>query len=74
MTVELVGDNQVKFHYTGECNDAGTVYAEHCASFISFMQSLSGVTYNLVTSSLLAPVDMKLVDSGNTANYTYWKL
>lgn len=74
MTVELVGDNQIKFHYTGECNDAGTVYAEHCASFISFMQSLSGVTYNLVTSSLLAPVDMKLVDSGNTANYTYWKL
>ena len=74
MTVEPVNDNQIKIHYTGECNDAGTVYAEHCPSFISFMQSLNGVTYNLVTSSLLAPVDMKLVDSGNTANYTYWKL
>lgn len=72
--IEMVNDNQVKFYYNGEGNDASIVYAEKCPSFISFMQSLNGATYTLTTSSLLAPIDMKLVDSGNSANYTYWKL
>ena len=70
MTYELVGENQVKFHYTGEGNDASAVYAEKCPSFISYMNSMS-TTFTLVTSSLLAPVDMKLVDG---SNYTYWIL
>lgn len=70
MTYELVGENQIKFHYTGQGNDASTVYAEKCPSFISYMNSMS-TTFTLATSSLLAPVDMKLVDG---SNYTYWIL
>ncbi len=74
MTAEKVNDNQIKFHFASEGNDASVVYAEKCPAFLRFIGAMDNTVFTLNTSSLLAPVDMKLVDSGNSANYTYWKL
>lgn len=71
VTMERVGDNQVKFHYNGQANDAGNVYAERCPALLRFMETLGTGTYTLTTSSLLAPVDMKLSEGGN---YTLWRI
>jgi len=74
MTAEMVGENQIKFNFQSEGNDASVIYVEKCPAFKSFINAMNGVTLTLTTSSLLAPTDMKLVDSGNSANYTSWKL
>ncbi len=71
---ELVGENQIKFNFTGEGNDVSVVYAEKCPAFNSFVAAMNGVTYTLTTSSLLAPVDMKVTDSSNGANYFQCRL
>ena len=74
LNCETVGDEQIRYSYTGEPNAAGILYAEKCPSLISFVNALCASTLNLQTSSLLAPVDMKLVDSGNSANYLYFTI
>ena len=74
MTGEAVGDNQVRFSYTGEGDAASTVYSQRCPSMLSIMDAISKTTFTLTTSSLLAPVDMKLTDSSSAANYMVWKL
>ena len=74
MTAELINDNQIKFNFSNTGNDASVVYAEKCPAFWSFLQAMNNVPLTLKTSSLLAPTDMKLEDSGNSANYTYWKI
>ena len=74
MTTDMVNDNQVKFSFASTGNDASVIYAEHCPAFLSFIESMNNKAFTLSTSSLLAPVDMKMTESGNTANYTYWKL
>ena len=74
MTAEAVNENQIKFNFASAGNDASVVYAEKCPAFWSFIQAMNNIPLTLQTSSLLAPVDMKLVDSGNSANYTYWKI
>ncbi|MDY6301449.1 MAG: DUF4302 domain-containing protein [Bacteroidales bacterium] len=71
---ELVGENQIKFNFTGEGNDVSVVYAEKCPAFNSFIAAMNGVTYTLTTSSQLAPVDMKVTDSSNGANYFQCRL
>ncbi len=71
--LEQVGGEQIKLKYTGEADAAGVIYAEKCPSMKTFVELLGG-TLNMTSPSLLAPVEMKLSDSGNTANYTYWKL
>lgn len=71
VTIDRVNDNQVKFHFNGEANDAGNVYAQRCPALLRFMETLGGATYTLSTSSLLAPVDMKMTDGGN---YLQWRL
>ena len=71
MTAEAVGENQIKFRYTGEGNAASGVYAERCPAFLDFMNNLSSMTFTLETPSLLAPVEMKLSDG---ANILYFKL
>jgi hypothetical protein len=73
-TAEAVGDNQIKFHYTGELSDAAVIYGEKCPSMNSIVQLLNSSTFTLTTSSLLAPVDMKMTDSGNSATYITWRL
>ncbi len=72
--VEKVGEEQIKFNFTGEGNDASTVYADKCPAFHGLINAMNGVTYNLSTSSLLAPVDMKFIDSGTSANYFVCRL
>ena len=74
LTAELVNDNQIKFHYTGEFNDAATIYGEKCPSMVGIVELLNRATFTLSTSSLLAPVDIKMSDSGNTGSYFMWRL
>ena len=76
LKAEPIGENQLRFTYTGEANAAGTLYAaeDKCPVLNTFLSTLSNTTFTLNTSSLLAPVDMKLVDSGNSANYMYFTL
>ena len=74
LNVETLGEDQVKFNFTGEGDAASEVYAERCPAFLSLINIMNGTTFNLTTSSLLAPVDMKLTDSGNAANYFVCKL
>ena len=71
VTIEQVGDNQIKFNYAGQMNDAGSVYGDKCPALYEFVNTLNGNTFTLTTSSLLAPVDMKMADGGN---YVLWKL
>ena len=71
VTVDRVSDNQIKFRYDGQANDAGNVYAQRCPAFLRFMDALNSGTYTLTTSSLLAPVDMKMSEGGN---YLLWRL
>ncbi|MBQ6166721.1 MAG: DUF4302 domain-containing protein [Muribaculaceae bacterium] len=75
VNIEAINGNQMKFNYTGLKDAAGETYSkeENCPSMIDFVELL-GNTLNLTTSSLLAPVDMRLTDSGNSANYSYWAL
>lgn len=74
---EMVDDNQLKIKYTGEMDDNGHFFVDpdkgDCHAIIEFIELL-GNTYTLSTSSLLAPTDMKFVDSGNAANTIYWRL
>ena len=72
--VEAVGEDQVKFHYTGEGDAASGVYGQRCPSMVAFVEAMSGMTFKLTTSSLLAPVDMRLTDASTSANYIYVKL
>lgn len=74
LNVEPVGDDQIKFNFTGEGDAASVVYAEKCPALNSIVGLMNGNTFTLTTSSLLAPVDMKLSDSGNGANYFVCKL
>ena len=71
LTIERVGDNQIKFNYNGDCNDAASVYAEKCPAMMSIIQLFTSTNFTLTTSSLLAPVDMKMADG---ANYMLWRL
>ena len=73
VNMEKIGDDQIKIIYSGEADAAGAIYADKCPSMLTFIQLLSN-TLNMTTGSLLAPVDMRLTDSGNSSNYTYWKL
>ena len=75
VNLEQVNGNQIKLNYTGETDAAGAIYIkpENCPSMVDFVELL-GNTLNMNTSSLLAPVDMRLTDSGNASNFTYWKL
>ncbi len=74
LKIETVGDDQIKFNFTGEGDAASAVYAEKCPALNSIIGLMNGNTFTLTTSSLLAPVDMKLSDSGNGANYFVCKL
>jgi hypothetical protein len=73
VNLDQIGDNQVKFIYTGEADAAGQVYATKCPSMLSFLDLLNR-TLTLSTPSLLAPVEMKFVDGSSSANYINWKL
>ena len=74
VTLDQASDNQIKIGFAGETDAAGSLYSEKSPSMRGFVEHLASGALNLSTSSLLAPTDMKLTDSGSSANYTYWKL
>ena len=72
--VEAVSEDQIRFHYTGEGDAASGVYGQRCPSMVAFVEAMNSMTFKLTTSSLLAPVDMRLTDASTSANYIYVKL
>lgn len=71
MKAELVGDDQIKFHMTGEADEAGVNYRTNCPAFNNLLDYFNGATFRLTTPSLLAPVDMMCTDTNNGANYFF---
>jgi hypothetical protein len=73
-TMEPVGETQIKFSFDPEGDAAGQTYANRCPSMKAFVDEMGAHTFNLSSSSLLAPVNMKVADSSNASNYTVWGL
>ena len=69
--IEPVSENQIKMQFRGEQNDAAGVYSEKCPALLNIVNEMNGKTFTLTTSSLLAPVDMKMTEG---SNYMLWKL
>ena len=72
-TLAPVDENHVKFNYV-EADNAGSVYATRCPSIQTMIDAISSATFEMSANSLLAPVNMKLTDNANAANYMYWIL
>lgn len=72
VTVEPQGETQVKMT-VGEGDQAGELYASKVPSMRTFADALAG-TFNLSANSLLAPVNMKMVQGNNASNYVIWNI
>ena len=73
-TIEPIGDDQVKFTFDPEGNPQGEMFIAQSESLKNMIQALGNATYDLSANSLLAPLTMKLAESGNSSNFMYWKL
>ena len=74
LSMEQKGETQMKLNFQAEGDKAGETYATRCPSMRSIINELGTHTFNMSANSLLAPVNMKLTQSENTANYTIWNL
>lgn len=74
LTLDQLGETQVKMNFADEGDKAAQTYSERCPSMKAIVDELGSHTYNLSANSLLAPVNMKLTQSDNPANYTVWNL
>ena len=74
LDMEQLGETQMKLHFQAEGDKAGETYATRCPSMRSIINELGSHTFIMSVNSLLAPVNMKLSHSENTANYTVWNL
>lgn len=73
LTLTSADDTQVAFTAAAEGDRYGETYASNCPSIRQFVDELAG-TLNLSANSLLAPVNMKLTQSGNADNYVIFNL
>lgn len=74
VTMESAGDTQVRFTVAPEGDRYGEVYANNCPTMKQLVNTFGSVAYDLSANSLLAPVNMKMAQSGNAANYIFWIL
>lgn len=74
LTLDKLGETQVKMNFAAEGDKAAETYAERCPSMRSIVNELGSHTYNMSANSLLAPVNMKLTESDNPANFSVWNL
>ena len=68
MTETAVDANHIKFNIT-EADNTAAVYAQRCPAMQALVDAIGSTTYVITTPSLLAPVNMTLTDSSNSANY-----
>jgi hypothetical protein len=73
LTITSASDRQITYSVAPEGDRYGETYATNCPSVRAFADAF-GATYDLSANSLLAPVNMKLSQSGNAANYVIWNL
>lgn len=73
-TMDMVNDTQVKFNFAAEGDRAAETYATNCPSMRAIVNELGAHTFILSANSLLSPVNMKVAQSENPANYTTWNL
>lgn len=73
LTLTSKGDTQVAFTAAPEGDRYGETYAANCPSIRQFVDEMA-TTFTLSANSLLAPVNMKLTQSGNAANAVTWNL
>ena len=74
VTLDTTGDTQVRFSVAAEGDRYGEVYANNCPTIRQFVNAFGTSAYDLTANSLLAPVNMKMTQSGNSANYIIWIL
>ena len=74
LSLDKVGESQIKMNFEPEGDKAAQTYASRCPSMQSIVDELGSHTYNMSANSILAPVNMKLTESDNSSNYTYWNL
>ena len=74
LTPTVMGDEQVKFAVDQTGDSWAQSFDAGCPSIKAFANAIGEMTINLSATSLLAPVNMTLTDSGNAANYMFWNL
>ena len=74
LTLDLVGETQIKMNFAAEGDKAAQTYSERCPSMKAIVDELGSHTYNMSANSLLAPVNMTLTQSDAPANYSVWNL
>jgi hypothetical protein len=74
LTIDQVGETQIKMNFAAEGDKAAQTYSERCPSMKAIVDELGSHTYNMSANSLLAPVNMTLTQSDAPANYSLWNL
>lgn len=74
LTLDRVGETQIKMSFAAEGDKAAQTYSERCPSMKAIVDELGSHTYNMSANSLLAPVNMTLSQSDAPANYSLWNL
>lgn len=74
LTLDQVGETQIKMNFAAEGDKAAQTYSERCPSMKAIVDELGSQTYNMSANSLLAPVNMTLSQSDAPANYSLWNL
>lgn len=74
LTLDKLGETQIKMNFAAEGDKAAQTYSERCPSMKAIVDELGSHTYNMSANSLLAPVNMKLTESDSSSNYTVWNL
>ena len=74
LTLDQVGETQIKMNFAAEGDKAAQTYSERCPSMKAIVDELGSHTYNMSANSLLAPVNMTLTQSDAPANYSVWNL
>ncbi|MBQ9556434.1 MAG: DUF4302 domain-containing protein [Muribaculaceae bacterium] len=74
LTLTSMSDEQVSYSVAPQGDRYGETYAANCPSIRAFADAMGAVAYDLSANSLLSPVNMKLTQSGNAANYVVWNL
>lgn len=72
MQIVPVNETQVRFEIQEEGNAAAKLYCQKCPSLDAMVKAIGSATFEIQPNSLLAPVNLKLVETGKSADYLYW--
>jgi hypothetical protein len=74
LTMQTVGETQLKFNVAAEGDRMGETYTSKCPSIRALVDALGAGTINLSANSLLAPVNMTTAEAENANNFIVWNL